>query len=99
MSIYLIEHTHGGQFVRPADLDRAVKAADGVLARLGINTPVEFAAAAAAFNAKIDEEPYDAALADAFEAAKQAADCALTDGWHDPSGAGLWLVPFSSSAE
>lgn len=99
MSIYLIEHTHGGQYVQQADLDRATAAADKSLAAHGITTPAGFAAAAAAFDARIEMEPHDAALADAFEAAKQEANRALTSGWHNPDGAEVWLVPHATPAQ
>ena len=68
------------------DVDRAIDAADAVLAG------VDLEAAYAAYCAKCNEEPHDAALADIWERADSAANIAFTEGWHRPDDVGFCLA-------
>lgn len=93
-----IEWTHG--YPRDGgeqDERRAVSAAEAVFAafewRKGQPMEIDPAEAEAAYQRHMSEEEYlrsprETILIAAWEAAQNAADRALTDGWHDPNGAG-----------
>lgn len=101
MTSIRVDWTHG----RPAngadnDETRAIAAAEQVLNafewRKGDPMTVDPIEAQAAYERHISEEEYnrsprDTILIAAWEAAQSAADVALTDGWHDPNGAGCTI--------
>jgi len=79
-----INWTHGRPSKGASDDERrAIAAAESVLGRLGFSP--EFAAAEYQRDANSDGGI-------AWESATYAADRALTEGWHNPDGAGCELV-------
>ena len=84
--------------------ERAIRAAEAVLDafcwRAGQPEPIDYIDAEAAYARHMSDEVYnrserDTKLIAAWEAAEKAANLALTDGWHNPNGAGCSIRAYS----